>query len=109
MTGFSAGIDSFCTVYDHLHRDIQDEYRITHFLFNNVGSHGDGEKGKELFNSRFNLIKGFCDEEAVPILKVNSNLNQILDLFSAYTCYKKCFCCFVASRTNWQILLCVNF
>tara|TARA_B100002019_G_scaffold278197_1_gene278778 strand:- start:589 stop:1770 length:1182 start_codon:yes stop_codon:yes gene_type:complete len=80
MTGFSAGIDSFCTVYDHLHRDIQDEYRITHFLFNNVGSHGDGEKGKELFNSRFNLIKGFCDEEAVPILKVNSNLNQILDL-----------------------------
>ena len=48
-TGFSAGIDSFCTIVDHL-EDGPEELRLTHLLFNDVGSHG--QTGDERFQRR---------------------------------------------------------
>jgi len=39
VTGFSAGVDSFCTVYDHYY-NATPAYKITHFVYNNVGAHG---------------------------------------------------------------------
>ena len=82
ITGFSAGIDSFCTIYDHSTNETPDGYKITHFLFNNVGSHGEYNDGKaeELFLSRYELIKGFTTESGLDFIKVNSNLSSFLKM-----------------------------
>ena len=49
-TGFSGGIDSFCVIADHYYsNDVPEGFRLTHLLFNNVGSHGSGEEGRTLF------------------------------------------------------------
>jgi len=39
VTGFSGGIDSFCVLADHFYSKKPDQPKITHLLFNNVGSH----------------------------------------------------------------------
>lgn len=80
ITGFSAGVDSFCAIHDHFLVNVPEEYKITHFLFNNVGSHGSGKSGEALFESRFDLIKGFAKELGLPFIKVNSNLDEILGM-----------------------------
>lgn len=82
ITGFSAGIDSFSLIHDHLDPDIPDEYKVTHFLYNNVGSHGEweSEKANELFNKRYELIKGFSSEVSIPFIKINSNLSDVLQM-----------------------------
>ncbi|ALP54082.1 hypothetical protein Tel_13595 [Candidatus Tenderia electrophaga] len=81
VTGFSAGIDSFCAVYDHLiAADVPDGFKITHFAFNNVGSHGlgnDAEHARRLFNLRYDLIKGFPNVMDIPFIKIDSNINEI--------------------------------
>jgi len=81
-TGFSAGIDSFCSVYDHLFAEVPSTFRVTHFVFNNVGSHGewDGERARKLFLRRYDLIKGFPGELGVSFVKIDSNLSEILGM-----------------------------
>lgn len=76
FTGFSAGIDSFCTVVDH--RNASVGYRITHFLFNNIGSHGKNENSERLFNERYKRLEKQAAELGFEIIKVNSNLDSVL-------------------------------
>lgn len=82
VTGFSAGVDSFCTVYDHFFNSISPDYKIKHFVFNNVGSHNewDSERGRELFNSRYDLLKAYPRELGIEFIKIDSNLSDILKL-----------------------------
>jgi len=82
VTGFSAGVDSFCTVYDHCINVSSPSYKITHFVFNNVGSHGewDSEKARKLFNLRHNLIKGYPENSGIELIKIDSNLSDILQM-----------------------------
>jgi hypothetical protein len=82
ITGFSAGIDSFCTIYDHFLESTPSNYKITHLLFNNVGSHGefDAIKAESVFLSRYELIKGFAKESKLPFIRVNSNLSDLLKM-----------------------------
>lgn len=82
VTGFSAGVDSFCAIYDHLISDPPPHYKITHFVFNNVGSHGqkDYAIARNLFHARYKLVKGFPEEMGFDFLKIDSNLNEILKL-----------------------------
>jgi len=82
ITGFSAGIDSFSVIHDHLENPVPDEYKITHFLFNNVGSHGewDAENAEKLFLKRYELIKGYPEDISIPFICVNSNLSEILQM-----------------------------
>jgi len=79
-TGFSAGIDSFCSIYDHHSGQVPDSYRITHFVFNNVGSHGewDSERPRALFHSRYDLIKAFPEAVGMEFIKIDSNLSDLL-------------------------------
>jgi len=80
VTGFSAGVDSFCTIYDHYFDDTPPAYKITHFVFNNVGSHDewDSKRGRELFNARYDLLKGYPGELGIEFIKIDSNLSDIL-------------------------------
>jgi len=75
VTGFSGGIDSFCTISDHLSGEVPPGYRITHFLFNNVGAFTD-----RLFCKRYELVKPFARELGLEFVTVDSNLNQVLQL-----------------------------
>ena len=74
-TGFSGGIDAFTTVIDRLENETDESRRIDTFIFHNIGSHGGGRKGaRELFNNRYDLLKGFPQEKGIPFIKMDSNL-----------------------------------
>lgn len=75
-TGFSAGIDSYCVLADHYYeKDVAPGFRITHLLYNNVGSHGEG--GVDLFRKRYQLLTSFVKEKlGLPFVCVNSNLGK---------------------------------
>lgn len=72
-TGFSAGVDSFAVLDRHLFREVEPGFRVTHLLFNNVGSHGVGGWG--LFHRRFERLRPVAEETGLPFLPVDSNLD----------------------------------
>lgn len=72
-TGFSGGIDSYCTLADHYYSDIPKRFKITHLLFNNVGSHGSG--GEQLFRKRFERLMPVVERTGLPFVMINSNLD----------------------------------
>lgn len=75
-TGFSGGVDSFCTIYDRYELERDPEYRINKLVFLNVGSHGLGDKNKveAKFYNRFNYLKHFPIEIGLDYIPLNSNL-----------------------------------
>lgn len=74
-TGFSAGVDSFSTFVDHFVNECNETYKITSLFFFNVGSHGGGgEKARQKFHARYNLLKGFPEEVKLPYIPLDSNL-----------------------------------
>jgi hypothetical protein len=77
-TGFSGGIDSFCTVYDHYEKEFDSERRINTFLFLNVGSHGteDLNAATSKFHKRFQYLNEFPAEIDLDFIQVDSNLHQ---------------------------------
>ncbi len=72
-TGFSGGIDSFTVLADYYYRNTTPGFRLTHLLFNNVGSHGTGSE--YLFHERYNSIKETAENIELPLIAVNSNLS----------------------------------
>lgn len=79
-SGFSAGIDSFAVLHDHYIKESRPGYRITHLLFNNVGSHGDRDftAARTLFHQRHEAVRGYPAELGLEFIKVDSNLSDIL-------------------------------
>lgn len=77
VTGFSGGIDSFCVLADHLLDNVPAGFRITHLVFNNVGSHGHA--GRELFLRRYERLRPCAESLGLPFLKIDSNLDEILE------------------------------
>lgn len=74
-TGFSAGIDSFVTFYDHYETESDPDYKINTLFFFNVGSHGGGGEGaRKTFLLRYNYLKAFADEKGLPYIPLDSNL-----------------------------------
>ena len=72
-TGFSGGVDSFCTMADYFYDHPPGPGRITHLLFNNVGSHEAG--GESLFRRRYRRLLPVASKMGLPLLVVNSNLD----------------------------------
>jgi hypothetical protein len=72
-TGFSCGIDSYCVLADHHYADVPSGFRVTHLLFNNVGSHGEG--GERLFRERCARIEPVAERMGLPFIMVNSNVD----------------------------------
>lgn len=79
-TGLSCGIDSLATYYSHL--DAPEGFKIGYFTFLNAGSHGDfgGSKSQEVFKTRYDKVKLFAQEVDIPLIKIDSNLSDILQL-----------------------------
>jgi len=78
VMGFSAGIDSFCALMDHYYSDVPKGFRVTHLLFNNVGSHyGPDEKTrKRRFLQRYNRIKPTAERIGLSFIAIDSNLDS---------------------------------
>ena len=74
ITGFSGGIDSFSVLANHYYQINANQPKLTHLLFNNVGSHGKG--GEKLFFERYNQLLPIAQKIGLPLIAVNSNLNQ---------------------------------
>ncbi|NLF07928.1 MAG: hypothetical protein GX594_08115 [Pirellulaceae bacterium] len=81
-TGFSGGIDSFCVLVDHFLQCPYPHYRISHCVFNNVGSHGSGpsDENRRLFWERYALVKPCLEELGLPLLSIDSNLTEFLKI-----------------------------
>lgn len=79
-SGFSAGVDSFAVLADHFYDAPAHGFRLTHLLFNNVGSHGVG--GEDLFWQRYQRTLQVAERIGLPLIAVNSNLNEFYKGFS---------------------------
>ncbi|MFC4987854.1 hypothetical protein [Saliphagus infecundisoli] len=79
-TGFSAGIDSFAVLADYYYNDDRADSTITHLLYNNVGSHGDG--GEQLFRERYERLQRTIEKIGLPSVAVNSNMDAFYDGFT---------------------------
>ena len=82
IAGFSGGVDSFCNYYDHSGNRAPEEYHITHFLFNNVGSHGQmsPEQDRSVFAQRLATLRQFPKLENKPLVAVDSNLDEVIGM-----------------------------
>lgn len=76
--GFSAGVDSFCTLYSHTRQQTPSELRLTGLFYNNVGSHGRGTTGANLYALRERRIRALAAQTGLPLITVSSNLDALL-------------------------------
>lgn len=75
VTGFSAGVDSFNVVLDHHAVDsVPESLRLTHLLFNDVGSHGRRRKG-DLVERRWDGVARAAATLSLPLIRTHSNVN----------------------------------
>jgi len=74
-TGFSGGIDSLCTIYDHLEKETLPNYKIDTFIFLNTGSHGlySNTLTEHKFYSRYEYLSKFS---VLPFIAINSNIHK---------------------------------
>jgi hypothetical protein len=74
-TAFSGGIDSFSAIGDFfLSEQVAFSSRVSHLVFFNVGSHGQG--GEKLFRDRFLRLAPSASRLGLPFVSVNSNMDQ---------------------------------
>jgi hypothetical protein len=78
VTAFSGGVDSFAVFVDHYLAAVPATYRITHALNANVGAHGRTEESSALFRVRTERFRPVLDEWGVPLVRVDSNLHQVV-------------------------------
>lgn len=74
VAGFSGGIDSFNTLADYHYGVPPASYRLTHLLYNNVGSHG--KNGSERFQQRLKHISAQAAQIGLPLVWVDTNLDD---------------------------------
>lgn len=75
-TGFSGGVDSFCSIYDLLIKQEDPILKVNTLLFFNVGSHGMKEEtAKRLCLQRYFHLKSYPKEIDIDYIFVDSNLH----------------------------------
>lgn len=81
-TGFSGGIDSFTTIYEHFAQPTPVGFRLTHLFFFNVGAHGIPKNEGDLkvierqFHARYTKLKPFTEEVGLDFITVNSDVHK---------------------------------
>lgn len=77
-TGISCGVDSLHALASQTDLKFLN-HNITHLTFNNVGSHGEGERAKELFKKRLVLPQKFAKEYGFKLIISDSNLMDVVE------------------------------
>jgi len=76
LTGLSAGIDPFRTILDQA-----SDAKVTHLLFDNVGSHGRTKRDAQVFRDRMARLNPIArDDLGLPLIAVGSNLDAVLGM-----------------------------
>ncbi len=76
--GFSGGIDSFAALAEHVADRVPPSYRASCIVFNNVGSHGLGQRGQSQFERRRLRLQGLADELDLRLIPVDSNVRELI-------------------------------
>ena len=80
-TGLSNGVDSLNTVLDHvLDPSVPDAMRVTHFLFNDVGSHGHRRDVRAIAAQRRRRVALTAADLGVPLITTSSNADTFRTL-----------------------------
>lgn len=82
-TGLSCGIDSLCTIYEHLDKGVPENYKITHLTFFNTGSNemmGSKQWQQKIFLERAAWSNACAKELGKELMIVDSNINDILKM-----------------------------
>lgn len=76
--GCSVGVDSLSALYTHLGEGITDGYRVTHLATFNAGHFGylDQKEAEKAFEKGVEELRPFSEELGLPIVAVNTNLNE---------------------------------
>ena len=74
-TGFTGGVDSFYTLSLHHYETTPESLRLTHLVYNNVGSHGSA--GESLFRQRFERLRPAAERLGLPFIPINSNISKL--------------------------------
>lgn len=97
-TGISAGIDSFHSIAENSHSRFKN-HNITHLTFNNVGSHGEGERAERLYAQRLQLARNFASEYKYELVESNSNIHDQIEQEHYLThTYTSCFAVFCLQK-----------
>lgn len=76
-TGISCGVDSLHAMSNQTNLKFKN-HNITHLCFNNVGSHGEGERAKELYRKRLDRPRQFAEEYEYTFVASDSNLMDVV-------------------------------
>lgn len=76
-TGISCGVDSLYAISTHSATQYAN-HNITHLAFNNVGSHGEGERAVNLYNARKKMAMNFAVEYGYKFVESSSNIYDII-------------------------------
>lgn len=74
-TGFSGGIDSFCTIAEHMSLPETSSYQLKHLLFNNVGA-----ISSNVFIEKFDALKSIEKHINLDLIPINSNLGSLVGI-----------------------------
>lgn len=83
-TGISCGVDSLYALARESN-PFYTNHKITHLTFNNVGSHGEGEKARALYNKRLQRPRKFAEEYGYEFVASDSNLMDVIQQSHFYT------------------------
>jgi hypothetical protein len=75
--GFSGGVDSISALDDHFFRDVEPGFRVTHLLFNDVGSHPQHGHAA-IFARRHRRVAAVAASLRLPLIVTRSNQDEIL-------------------------------
>lgn len=76
--GCSLGVDSLASIFLHSSNDVPQEYKVTHIALFNSGQLGDYDlkHAEQNFRDSVEEIRPFAQDVNLPIISVNSNLND---------------------------------
>lgn len=75
-TGYSGGVDSFSTIVDHFVNEKEDDYKINHLFFFNLGQYGNPSNPESIVRAknRYAYCKKATDEIGLPYTFWDTNL-----------------------------------
>lgn len=84
-TGISCGVDSLYTIMEHT-KNVSKDFKLNHLVYLDAGAHHFGSKDKwnELYEGRLVNATNFSEETGLPLIKITTNLPQVLEKYSAY-------------------------
>lgn len=77
-TGISCGVDSLHALACQTSMKFK-KHNITHLTFNNVGSHGEGERAEKLYHARLERPRRFAEEYGFEFVASDSNLQNVVE------------------------------